>query len=309
MDRAVRGHDGRLAEAEGPPGPVGHAAARLPDEEGAGGHVPGMSVPLPVGVEPARRDVGQGEARAHVDHALDPGADPGEPLPEAPVAPDPAVVPERDRRASEPGRPGHADGATVEPRPPVALGHEQLAEPREQHDADVDPGAALEGDRHAEGREAGHEGESPVDGIHDPPPGRPGGDRPLLAEEADVRIVAAQKTPDDPLRRGIGGGGGGLPALEADPADPTEVAVEQPARGPRREDGRPGLRLEPHATSGRLMAWKIWCRRATSPRASSGVVRGRPPARTHSAKWRSSSLNASFIDAVTCFSEGLSPSM
>src|SRR2546426_12561504 len=58
-------------------------------------------------------------------------------------------------------------------------------------------------------------------------------------------------------------------------------------------------RPELHVASGRLIAWKIRCRSRTSPRASAGVVPGSRPLATHSAKCRSSSLNASFIEAVT----------
>src|SRR5262249_23508589 len=147
--------------------------------------------------------------------------------------------------------------------------------------------------------------------VHDPASvtTRPLG--PFLAQEPDGREPAREEAADAALGGRVGRRDGVLRRLQADAAHPAEVVVEDPARGQGGPDRGPGLRAQArrqegsgHAWSGRLMAWKIRWSSSTSPRASSGVVTGRPPAWTQSAKWISSSLNASFIDAVTRFSKG-----
>jgi hypothetical protein len=61
MDTAVRGDDCGLVEVEGLSGAAGHPTAGLADQQRAGGDVPRMRLPLPVGVEAAGGDVCQGE--------------------------------------------------------------------------------------------------------------------------------------------------------------------------------------------------------------------------------------------------------
>src|SRR5262249_21449757 len=174
---------------------------------------------------------------------------------------------------------------------------------REESAPALAPPAALRPDRHRECRRARHECHGAVQWIYDPAPLGPGGHRPaLLPEESDSRESATEAPPDLALRCPIRARHGISRALELDGPHSPESVIQDSAGGPGRGDGRPRLGSKCHATSGRLIAWKILWRSSTSPRASSGVVIGRLPVRTHSAKWSSSSLNASLSDAVTRFS-------
>ena len=242
---AVGSQDRRLAHVEGPSGSVRHAAARLLDEEGAGGDVPRLGALLPVAVQPAGGDAGQRESRAEGLDVSDPQGQRGDPLAQR------LGCPRRNRRATR-RRWSPPDGAGATRRSGGRSARRRArARPRTTRRGGGRRSRSTPGCPGAPGRSAprrrGGRPRTPMvpsSGSTIQRPSGPSDRAPFLAEEADAGKPAVEEPADAPLGGGVRLRDRVLGRLEADGPEPADAGEEQVARRLGRGDGRAGLRRE-----------------------------------------------------------------
>jgi hypothetical protein len=151
---------------------LGHDAAGFLDEQDSRGHVPGLQVQLPEGIEPAARDVGEvergGAGAAHSRGLLDDRAELRQVGVEARAGADRHA--RADERVIQHVGLADADLAAVQHRAPAALRDEKVLRARRVDHAELELPLVLQADRHGEVREAVQEVRRAVERVDDPEP-------------------------------------------------------------------------------------------------------------------------------------------